>query len=95
MSFDKRNTPGGIYATCFDKFSKHHDSLSQLDFPPDFRGQTSEWPPDRFATQFFRPNDPDHELVVVLFGEVLDGCDGTAVGARGSSALKHDRVSLL
>ena len=93
FSFADRNAPGGVYAKCFDDFSRHRDSLSQLDFMADFHGLTNPWPPDRFVTQFFRPDDHDHDLVVTAFGEVLGDNEGTGFGARGGSALKRSQVN--
>lgn len=93
-SFAARNGPDGIYARCFDDFSTHPDSLSQLDFMADFHGVTNPWPPNRFVTQFFRPAELDHDLVVTIFGEVLDDNEGTGLGARGGSALKRSQVGV-
>ncbi|KAF9786783.1 hypothetical protein BJ322DRAFT_673449 [Thelephora terrestris] len=83
MSFQDRNDPGGVYAICYEEFSEGGDSLSQLEFKEDFVGETNPWLPDRFATSFHRPSNPDQELVVTLFGEVLDESDGTGLGAKG------------
>lgn len=84
----------GAYATCYKLFSCHHDSLSQLDFMADFREETNSWPPGRFVTSFFRPSDPEEELIVALFGEVLDEDAGTGLGVKGGSALKCTGVNL-
>jgi len=92
--FGDRKVPGGIYADCFDAFSRDSDSMSQLDYYADFIGETNPWPPNRFATQFIRPSNPDRELVVTFFGEVLSPLDGTGLGARGGSALKRNQVCL-
>ncbi|KAF9787360.1 hypothetical protein BJ322DRAFT_1019792 [Thelephora terrestris] len=83
MSFQDRNDPGGVYAICYEEFSEGGDSLSQLEFKEDFVGETNPWLPDHFATSFHRPSNPDQELVVTLFGEVLDESDGTGLGAKG------------
>lgn len=97
MSFDERNEPDSIYATCFEDFTHDDDSLSQLEYYADFIGETNPWPPvpNRFVTHFFRPSDLDNDLTVTLFGEVLDENEGTGLGARGGSALKRIKVSLL
>lgn len=96
MSFEERGLPHGIYSTCYRDFCLDLDSsLSQLDYPMDFFGETNPWPPNRFATRFFRPNDAHDELVVTLFGEVLDESCGTGLGARGGSAFKRSQVNPL
>lgn len=60
----------------------------------DFREETHSWPPNRFATNFFRPGDAEEPLVVMLFGEILDEDAGTGLGAKGGSALKRSQVNL-
>lgn len=97
MLFDERNDPGGVYATCFRNFTRDADSLSQLEYYADFIGETNLWPlvQNRFVSRFFRPSEPDNDLVVTLFGEVLDEREGTGLGARGGSALKRTQVSHL
>lgn len=92
LSFEDRNAPGGVYSQCFDNFTRHPDSLSQLDFITDFHGETRPWPPDRFVTDFYRPGNYDQNLVVAAFGEVLDDYEGTGFGAKGGSALKRSQV---
>lgn len=90
--FAPRCDSGGVYSTCFDQFSKANESLSRIDFPDDFVGQMEPWfGSDNFSTRFFRQDDSTNELVVTLFGEVLDEGSGTGLGALGGSAQKRSR----
>lgn len=84
----------GAYATYYKEFSCHHDSLSQLDFMVNFRKETNSWPLNRFVTSFFHPSDPEEDLVVMLFGEVLDEDARTGLSAKGRSASKLNQVNL-
>lgn len=93
--FEERNAPGGVYDTCFENFNRDNDSLSQLKYYADFIGETNPWPPHRLITRFIRPSNYENDLLVMLFGEVLDEKEGTGLGARGGSVLKRPFVSFL
>lgn len=94
--FQPRSVPDGVYASCYNDFSNGTDSLSQLDYPADFLEHTEPWvdSSDKFTTHFMRSlNEPPTELTITLFGEVLDGREGTALGAMGSATLRNNEVA--
>lgn len=82
--FGYRDGPDGIYDRCFNGFSVCDRSLACLDFGADFFGTSDQRASNHFVTQFYRNSDED-ELTVMLFGEVLGGCNGTGLGAQGAA----------
>jgi len=75
---------------------KQEESLSQLDYGKDFINELNVWATNsnNFTTRFLRPDNPDKDLTITLFGEVLGENVGTALGAAGSST-KRDKVRSL
>ena len=91
--FAARCTPGGVYSSCFERFSTASDCLAQLTFIKDFYDETTAWSQtsDSFTMRFLCPISSD-ELTVTLFGEVLDETNSTGLGAMGSLSLKRGQV---
>lgn len=94
--FERRHGPNGVYMSCYSQISNDKKSLFRLDYPTDFLGYTNRWSPnaENFSTCFSNPFDKPHtERTITLFGEILDKCEGTGLGAMGGFVLRNEGVA--